>query len=61
MENWFDLEKTIKIFNVMFDKVLYEVQIIERNIESVYRSDGREMSVKEFEGVRDFIYEDLLK
>ena len=22
MENWFDLEKTIKIFNVMFDEVL---------------------------------------
>ena len=61
MENWFDLEKTIKIFNVMFDEVLYEVQIIDKNIEGLYRSDGQEMSVKEFEGVRDFIYEDLLK
>jgi hypothetical protein len=61
MENWFDLEKTIKIFNVMFDEVLYEVQIIDKNIDGLYRSDGREMSVEEFEGVRDFIYEDLLK
>jgi pyruvate/2-oxoacid:ferredoxin oxidoreductase alpha subunit len=45
----------------MFNEVLYEVQIIERNIESIYRSDGREITTKEFEGVRDYIYEDLLK
>ena len=61
MENWFDLEKTIKIFNVMFDEVLYEVQIIDKNIDDLYRCDGREISVEECEGVRDFIYEDLLK
>jgi len=61
MENWIDLERTIKIFNVMFDEVLYEVQIAGDAIEGIYREDGCEMSQYEREGIRDYVYENIEK
>lgn len=61
MENWIDLVRTIKIFNVMFNEVLYEVQIVGDAIEGIYREDGNEMSQYEREGIRYYIYKNIAK
>jgi hypothetical protein len=61
MENWFDLQSRNCIYNVMFNEVLYEVQIVGDSIEGIYREDGYEMSQYEREGVRDYVYKNNLK
>ena len=61
MENWIDLERTINIYNVMFNEVMYEVQVVSGNIDGIFRSDGSEMSREEREGLRDFIYKNNVK
>jgi hypothetical protein len=61
MENWIDLERTINIYNVMFNEVMYEVQVVSGNIDGIFRSDGLEMSREEREGLRDFIYKNNVK
>jgi hypothetical protein len=61
MENWFDLQRKNLIYNVSFNEVLYEVQIVGDAIEGIYREDGYEMSQYEREGIRDYIYENIVK
>lgn len=61
MENWFNLESSNSIYNVMFDEVLYEVQIAGDTIEGIYREDGYEMSQYEREGIRDYVYGNIVK
>jgi len=57
MENYLKLVSSSKIYDVCFLNVLYEVQILGDSIEAIYREDGQDITREEFEGVRDFIYE----
>ena len=63
MENWFDLEKTIRIFNVMFNEVLYEVQMEYTRdfgpgvLKDIFRMDGADYVYNE--ELLDYINENL--
>jgi|LakMenE01Jun11ns_1017448.scaffolds.fasta_scaffold6360094_1 hypothetical protein len=61
MENSIRLERVIRIYDVEFNEVQYEVQVVGGMIEGIFRSDGKEMERKEREDLRDFIYENNVK
>ena len=61
MENGIRLERSINIFSIMINEVMYEVQTAEDGIEAIYREDNKEISSEEREGIRDYIYENILK
>ena len=61
MENSIRLERVIRIYDVEFNEVQYEVQVTGGMIEGIFRSDSKEMERKEREDLRDFIYENNVK
>jgi hypothetical protein len=72
MENWIEetfsynnyhvkgnhttLEKSVIFYDVMFDGVLYEVEMTNGNISDMFRVDGFEMEDGKREAIKDFVY-----
>ncbi len=61
MENSIRLERVIRIYDIEFKGVQYEVQVTEGMIDGIFRSDGKEIEREEREDLRDFIYRNNLK
>ena len=61
MENSIRLEREIRIYDVEFNEVQYEVQTTGGMIDGIFRSDGKEIEREEREDLRDFIYENNVK
>tara|TARA_R110000868_G_scaffold290470_2_gene550671 strand:- start:429 stop:626 length:198 start_codon:yes stop_codon:yes gene_type:complete len=64
MENYFQLMSSTNTYSVLFNGVEYEVQTSDaeqaEEISGIYRADGYEMSQYEREGIRDYVYENIL-
>ena len=61
MENSIRLEMVIRIYDVDFNEVQYEIQIIDGMIGGIFRSDGKEIGREERGDLKDFIYENNVK
>ena len=61
MENSIRLERVIRIYDIEFNGVQYEVQITGGMIEGIFRSDGKEIAREERVDLKDFIYENNVK
>jgi hypothetical protein len=57
MKNSVVLESSVNVYDVMFEGVRYEVEMVNGDISGMFRVDGFEMEGGEREAVRDFVYE----
>ena len=59
MENSIVLEKSIEILDVRFNKVIYEVQVVDGEIGRIFRADNFEIGEEEREALEDYVYSSL--
>ena len=59
MENSIVVEKSIEILDVRFNKVIYEVQVVDGEIDSIFRADNFEIEKEEREALENYIYSSL--
>jgi len=59
MENSIVVEKSIEILDVRFNKVIYEVQVVDGEIGSMFRADNFEIEKEEREALENYIYSSL--
>ena len=59
MKNSIVVEKSIEILDVRFNKVIYEVQVVDGEIDSIFRADNFEIEKEEREALENYIYSSL--
>ena len=61
MENYFQLIASSHVYDVYFQGVNYDVQVCREEIVNIYKEDGTDLTLEEVEGVRDYVYENVIK
>ena len=59
MENSIVLEKSIEILDVRFNRVIYEVQVVDGEIGRIFRADNFQIEEEEREALEDYVYSSL--